>query len=200
MTDLNRRLMLAGAAATVPALAQAQTKPLLGTPRSVITEPPRDFGPGAAPVFSPDPDVLRVEPAFGNLLIGQEVIRRLYTGLHLAEGPAWSNIGMYAIFSATSRTTHALSLYLGDGRGDGGVPPALLLHQRRQQLRPSGPPAFPPRISSAAWCAGNGTASMTVLADQFDGKRAALNSPNDLGHRTRMAACCPFSPGSTIRR
>jgi len=40
MTDLNRRLMIAGAAAAVPALAQAQTaKPQLGTPLSVITNP-----------------------------------------------------------------------------------------------------------------------------------------------------------------
>ena len=40
---LNRRLMLAGAAAAIPAIANAQApKALLGTPRSVITEPPRD--------------------------------------------------------------------------------------------------------------------------------------------------------------
>src|SRR5258706_3160489 len=33
---LNRRLMLAGAAASLPALAQAQDKPQFGTPLSVI--------------------------------------------------------------------------------------------------------------------------------------------------------------------
>src|SRR5438105_1780069 len=40
---LNRRLMLAGAAAAVPALAYAQDKPQFGTPLSVITNPQRDF-------------------------------------------------------------------------------------------------------------------------------------------------------------
>ena len=44
MTHLNRRLMLAGAAAAIPSLAQA-AEPLLGTPRSVISQLPREFGP-----------------------------------------------------------------------------------------------------------------------------------------------------------
>ena len=106
MTDLNRRLMLAGAAVSLPMLAKAQeAKPLLGTPRSVISDPPRDFSPGAPPAFSPDPDVIRVDPSFGGLLIGQEVIRRVYTGLHLAEGPAWSSLGQYAIFSDVKNDT-----------------------------------------------------------------------------------------------
>src|SRR3569833_367423 len=107
MSDqLNRRALLAGAAASLPLAAHAPApRPMLGTPRSVITDPPREFGRGAAPVFSPDPDVLRVDPSFGSLLIGQEVIRRLHTGLHLAEGPAWSNIGMYAIFSDVKNDT-----------------------------------------------------------------------------------------------
>ena len=154
VTDLNRRLMLAGAAAAVPALAQAQNaKPLLGTPRSVITEPPRDFGPGAAPAFSPDPDVLRIDPSFGSLLIGQEVIRRLYTGLHLAEGPAWSQ-HRHVRHLQRRQERHALSLYLGDGRGH-GVPPALLLHQR-QQLRSPGPPAFHPGFLPPRGALGSG--------------------------------------------
>ena len=106
MTELNRRLMLAGAAVSVPALAHAaDVKAALGTPRSVITDPPRDFSPGAAPAFSPDPDIIKVEPAFNGLLIGQEVIRRVHTGLHLAEGPAWSSLGQYAIFSDVKNDT-----------------------------------------------------------------------------------------------
>src|SRR5690242_7948365 len=104
MTDLNRRLMLAGSASLVSGAALAQDK-MLGTPRSVITDPPREYGPGAQPAFSPDPDVIRVDPSFGGLLIGQEVIRRLYTGLHLAEGPAWSSIGQFAIFSDVKNDT-----------------------------------------------------------------------------------------------
>jgi gluconolactonase len=175
MTDLNRRLMLAGTAATIPGLAQAQAgKPLLGTPRSVITEPPRDFSPGAAPVFSPDPDVLRVDPSFGGLLIGQEVIRRLYTGLHLAEGPAWSNIGMYAIFSDVKNDT--LYRYIWETgevtvfrRPSFSTNGNSFDHQGRQLSTQD----FFRRVVRWEW-----DGSMTVLADQFDGK--PLNSPNDL--------------------
>src|ERR1700674_4923952 len=106
MSHLNRRLMMTAAAASLPSLAHAQApKALLGTPRSVISDPPRDFSPGAPPAFSPDPDIIRVDPSFRGLLIGQEVIRRLYTGLHLAEGPAWSSLGQYAIFSDVKNDT-----------------------------------------------------------------------------------------------
>ena len=105
MPHLNRRLMLAGAAATIPALAHAQDKPLFGTPLSVITNPPRDFGPNAPPPGSPDPDVIRVDPSFGSLLIGQETIRRVATGFHFLEGPAWSSVGLYAIFSDVKNDT-----------------------------------------------------------------------------------------------
>ncbi|HKY17316.1 MAG TPA: hypothetical protein VJL82_00175, partial [Rhizomicrobium sp.] len=113
MTHLNRRLMLAGAAAAVPSLAYAQAvKPQLGTPLSVITNPPRDFGPNAPPPGSPDPDIIRVDPSFGRLLIGQETIRRVATGFHFLEGPAWSSVGLYTIFSDVKNDT--LYRYLWD--------------------------------------------------------------------------------------
>ncbi|HZQ41171.1 MAG TPA: SMP-30/gluconolactonase/LRE family protein [Rhizomicrobium sp.] len=173
--QLSRRVLLGAAAASLPALAQAQNaKPLLGTPRSVITEPPRDFSPGAAPVFSPDPDVLRVDPSFGSLLIGQEVIRRLYTGLHLAEGPAWSNIGMYAIFSDVKNDT--LYRYIWETgevtvfrRPSFSTNGNSFDHQGRQLSTQD----FFRRVVRWEW-----DGSMTVLAHQFDGK--PLNSPNDL--------------------
>ena len=113
MTELNRRLMLAGAAAAIPGLAHAQeSKAQLGTPRSVITNPPRDFGPGAPPPGSPDPDIIRVDPSFGTLLIGQAAIKRVSTGYHFLEGPAWSAVGLYLIFSDVKEDT--LYRYLWD--------------------------------------------------------------------------------------
>ncbi|MES2472934.1 MAG: hypothetical protein V4601_08865 [Pseudomonadota bacterium] len=113
MTYLNRRLMLAGAAAAVPGLAHAQdAKAQLGTPRSVITNPARDFGPGAPPPGSPDPDIIRVDPSFGSLLIGQAAIKRVSTGYHFLEGPAWSAVGLYLIFSDVKEDT--LYRYLWD--------------------------------------------------------------------------------------
>ena len=33
------------------------------------------------------------------------MIRRVHTGLHLAEGPAWSSLGQYAIFSDVKNDT-----------------------------------------------------------------------------------------------
>ena len=156
MSHLNRRLMLAGAAVTMPTLVHAQaSKPLLGMPRSVITDPSRDFSPGAPPAFSPDPDVIRVEPAFGGLLIGQEVIRRVHTGLHLAEGPAWSSLGQYAIFSDVKNDT--LYRYIWE-TGEVTVFRRPSFSTNGNSFRLSRAASFPPRISSAAWCAGKPTA------------------------------------------
>src|SRR6476661_7235377 len=103
VTKIDRRLMLAGAA-SLPTLNQfgahaQETKAQLGTPLSVITNPQRDFGPNAPPPASPDPDIIRVDPSFGGLLIGQETIRRAATGYHFLEGPAWSSVGLFAVFS-----------------------------------------------------------------------------------------------------
>ncbi len=97
---LNRRLVLAGLAGVVPGLARAQdAKPQFGVSPSVVSNPPRDFGPGAPPLIAPDPDILVADRAFGGLVIGQALIHRVHTGLQWAEGPAWSAEGQYAVFS-----------------------------------------------------------------------------------------------------
>jgi gluconolactonase len=172
---LNRRLMLAGAAATVPTLTHAaDVKAALGTPRSVISDPPRDFSPGAPPAFSPDPDIIRVEPSFGSLLIGQEVIRRVYTGLHLAEGPAWSSIGLYAIFSDVKNDT--LYRYIWEtGEVTAFRKPSFSTNGNSFdfQGRQLSTQDFFRRV--VRWEADG---SMTVLADNYNG--TPLNSPNDL--------------------
>jgi gluconolactonase len=178
MSDLSRRGMIAGAAATMPVIAHAQDRPLLGTPLSVITNPPRDFGPGAAPAFSPDPDILSADRSFGGLLIGQEVIRRIHTGLHLAEGPAWSSNGMYAIFSDVKNDT--LYRYIWE-TGEVTVfrRPSFSTNGNSFdfQGRQLSTQDFFRRV--VRW---EIDGAMTVLADKFDGK--PLNSPNDLApHR-----------------
>ncbi len=171
---LSRRLMLAGAAASMPALAFAQDKPQFGTPQSVITNPPRDFGPNAPPPASPDPDIIRLDPSFAGLLIGQETIRRVATGYHFLEGPAWSSIGLYTIFSDVKNDT--LYRYLWE---TGQV--SIL---RRPSFSTNGNSFdFQGRQLSTQdyfrrvvrW---EVDGAMTVLADSFDGK--PLNSPNDL--------------------
>jgi gluconolactonase len=95
---LNRRAMLAGAAALTPTLALAQTAPR-PQQASVISIPPRQWGPGAPPVSYPDPDVLVVDPSFDSLRLGLTAIHRVGTGFQWAEGPAWSAQGNFVVFS-----------------------------------------------------------------------------------------------------
>jgi gluconolactonase len=65
-------------------------------PPSTVTTPPRDFGPGGAPTtYFWDPDIIAVDPSFNNLAQPNASIKRLYTGLAWAEGPAWSAQGQY---------------------------------------------------------------------------------------------------------
>ncbi|MBV8719991.1 MAG: SMP-30/gluconolactonase/LRE family protein [Chloroflexi bacterium] len=78
---------LAQAAATTP------------NPPSVISNPPRQWGPDAPPEIYPDPDILTVDPSFGKYLLGITAIHRLWTGGKWLEGPIWSSEGNYLIFS-----------------------------------------------------------------------------------------------------
>jgi gluconolactonase len=176
MTDqLSRRAFAAGAAALVPALAHAADgNAMLGTPPSVITNPPRRFGPGAPPSVAPDPDVLRLDPSFGQLLIGQETIQRIATGYELTEGPAWSAQGQYAIFSDVKRDTlyryiwetGAISAFRKPSFGTNGN---SFDYQGRQL---SNQDSFRRVVR---W---EQDGTMTVLADNYQGK--PFNSPNDL--------------------
>src|SRR5690348_8801136 len=51
-----------------------------GTPPSVITNPPRQWGPDAPPSIYPDPDIIVVDPSFNQSLLGITAIHRLWTG------------------------------------------------------------------------------------------------------------------------
>jgi gluconolactonase len=97
--DRRGALGLLGAAACLPSSALAQGVLGRPQPRSVITDPPRAWGPGADPVIYPDPDILVIDPSFNELLLGITQIRRVWDkGLWL-EGPAWSSQGQYLVFS-----------------------------------------------------------------------------------------------------
>src|SRR6266576_2203479 len=85
----------AGATVVSASGALAQQGGELGPP-STITTPPRDFGPGGAPTtYFWDPDIIAVDPSFEDLAQPNTAIKRLYTGLLWAEGPAWSAQGRY---------------------------------------------------------------------------------------------------------
>ena len=89
----------------LPGVAQAQTPGSTGNeppvqPPTVITNPPRDFGPDGAPTtYFADPDVITIDPSFNALRVGNTPIKRLWTGALWAEGPAWNSVGRFLIFS-----------------------------------------------------------------------------------------------------
>ena len=92
----------AGIALFVPRGARAQQAaqaPAKTNPPTVISNPPRDFTPGATPVSYPDPDIVTVDPAFASLRLGNTPIQRLWTGGLWCEGPAWSSQGRYLVWS-----------------------------------------------------------------------------------------------------
>src|SRR6185503_4376955 len=66
-------------------------------PPSVITNPPRDFS--QPTTYFTDPDILTVDPSFDGLVVPVNSIKRLWTGGLWCEGPAWSAVGRFLVFS-----------------------------------------------------------------------------------------------------
>lgn len=133
----------------------------------------RDFGPGAAPVRYPEPDVVVLDPAFAKYKIGNAPLERLHTGMYWAEGPAWSGWGQYLVWSDIPKDLqhrwlpedgHVSILRKPSGFSNGNTfdregRQISLEHGNRRVVR------YEP----------DGT--VTVLADKFNGK--PLNAPND---------------------
>ncbi len=59
----------------------------------------RDYGPGAEPVRYPDPDIVELDPRFKPYKLGNTPIQRHHIGTLWAEGPAWSAVGKYLLWS-----------------------------------------------------------------------------------------------------
>lgn len=61
----------------------------------------RDFGPHAAPVRYPDPDIVTIDPRFKKYALGNTPIQRIYHSDQMlwAEGPAWNGVGRYLLWS-----------------------------------------------------------------------------------------------------
>ncbi len=133
----------------------------------------RDWS-GADPVRYPDPDVVALDPRFGRYKIGNAPIQRLATGSLWAEGPAWSSVGRYLVWSDIPNDRqlrwleddgHVSTFRTPSGNANGNTfdPQGRLLsceHGTRSVTRREH----------------NG--SCTVLADKFNGK--PFNAPNDL--------------------
>jgi len=164
----------AGGALLAPGMVRAQQSAQLGTPPSVLSNPPRQWGPGTAPMIYPDPDIIVIDPSFRDLMLGITAIQRVWTGFKWAEGPAWSGQGRYLVFSDVQDNTQYRYIW------DNGAVTVF----RRPSFNSNGNSFdFQGRQLSAQhfyrrvvrW---EHDGSMTVIADSYEGKH--LNSPNDL--------------------
>jgi gluconolactonase len=174
--QLTRRTLLkaAGAVALTPGLALAQApKPM--EPPTVISTPPRDFGPNAPPnVYFTDPDVLTVDPAFNGLRQVNAPIQRLWTGALWAEGPAWSGQGRYLVWSDIPNNRQ-LRWLEDDGR--------VTVFRMPSNNSNGNTFDFQGRQLSCEHLTRRVVryehdGSITLIADGYQGKR--LNSPNDV--------------------
>lgn len=134
----------------------------------------RDYGPNALPVRYPDPDVVVLDKRFAKYKIGNTPIRRLYTGMLWAEGPAWNGVGQYLVWSDIPNDRQMRWLE-EDGHVSVFRKPAgysngnTFDYQGRQISCEHGNR----RVVRYEY-----DGKITVLADKFQGK--PLNAPNDV--------------------
>ena len=173
---VSRRAMLgvmgAGAAMLGAGAAFAQNGPV--APPTVVSTPPRDFGPGGAPnVYFWDPDIIAVDPSFNGLMQPNAPIQRLWTGALWAEGPAWNAQGRYLVWSDIPNNRQMRWI-----EDDGHVSVFRMPSNNSNgntfdfQGRQISCEHLTRRVVRYEL-----DGSITLIADSFDGKR--LNSPND---------------------
>jgi gluconolactonase len=181
-THLSRRRLLAlgslaGAAAVSRGLMAQQSQP--ASPPTVISNPPRDFGPNAPPTtYFSDPDVLAIDPSFNAVTQANTSIVRLWTGALWAEGPAWNSQGRYLLWSdiPTNRQFRWL-----DDDGHVSVFRSVSNNSNGNTFDLQGRQLSCEHLTRRV-VRYEHDGSITVIADSFEGKR--LNSPNDIAvHR-----------------
>ena len=173
-----RRRFLAGLGAGAVALGArvALGAEAMGpiAPPTTVSSPPRDFGPGGAPnTYFWDPDVIAIDPSFNGLAQPNAPIQRLWTGALWAEGPAWTAVGRFLLWSDIPNNRQMrwieddghVSVFRSPSNNSNGN---MFDFQGRQV-------SFEHLTRRVVRYELDG--SITVLADSFKGKR--LNSPND---------------------
>jgi gluconolactonase len=182
-SDLNRRRFLGrvgaaglGAGALAIGARAALSQEAMGPvePPSTITSPPREFGPTGAPnVYFWDADVIAVDPSFNSLAQPNAPIQRLWTGALWAEGPAWSSVGKFLVWSDIPNNRQLRWI-----EDDGHVSVFRMPSNNSNgntfdfQGRQISCEHLTRRVVRYEL-----DGSITVLADSWNGKR--LNSPND---------------------
>jgi gluconolactonase len=178
---LSRRTLIKAAAVGAGALAvgrvalaqNAEMGPV--APPSTVTSPPRDFSPQGAPTtYFWDPDVIAVDPSFNSLAQPNSAIQRLWTGALWAEGPAWSGVGKYLVWSDIPNNRqmrwieddgHVSVFRMPSFNSNGNT---FDFQGRQLSCEHSGRRVVRYELDG----------SVSVIADSFEGKR--LNSPNDV--------------------
>lgn len=164
-SSVGRRTLFKAAAVAAGAAAIA--------PITSFAQEGRDYGPGAPPVHYPDPDVVAVAPAFGKYIQGNSAIQRLWTGGLWLEGPAWSAVGRFLLWSDIPNDMQ-LRRIEDDGhvsifRNPSGNSNGNTFDWQGRQISCQHGNRRVVRYEHDG--------SVTVLADTFDGK--PFNSPND---------------------
>ena len=162
---MKRRDLLTAGAATLAASTISKTLPAA-----------RDYGPNAAPVRYPDPDIIALDPRFNKYKLGNTPILRIYSNPNTlwTEGPAWNGVGRYLLFSDIPNNLQ-LRWIEDDGRTtvfrnpSGNSNGNTFDFQGRQIACEHGNR----RVVRYEY---DGTT--TVLASQFEGK--PFNAPNDV--------------------
>lgn len=135
----------------------------------------RDYGPNAAPVRYPDPDIVTLDPRFGKYALGNTPIQRLYHSPNMfwAEGPAWNGVGRYLLWSDIPNNVqmrwleedgHVTTFRNPAGNSNGNT---FDFHGRQISFE----------HGNRRVVRYEHDGSVTVLADKFDNK--PLNAPND---------------------
>jgi gluconolactonase len=141
-------------------------------PPSTISNPPRDFD--EPTTYFQDPDILTVDPSFQSLVQPQNSIKRLWTGGIWLEGPAWSGVGRYLVFSDIPNNRQ-MRWSEDDGRVTVFRNPANNSNGNHFdfQGRQLSCEHLMRRVVRYEH-----DGSVTIIADNYGGKR--LNSPNDV--------------------
>ncbi len=133
----------------------------------------RDWS-GRNPVRYPDPDIVSLDKKFDKYKIGNTPIRRLYTGMLWAEGPAWNSVGRYLVWSDIPNNVQMRCLeedgHVSVMRNPSNNSNGNTFDYQGRQLSCEHLTRRVVRYEH------NGT--VTVLADSWNGKR--LNAPNDI--------------------
>jgi gluconolactonase len=122
----------------------------------------------------PDPAVEIVDPRFGGLVVGHEIVERLWTGGRWLEGPVWFGDGHYLLFSDIPNN-RILRWDERTGRVEPYREPSDNANGNTRDLvgRLVTCEHLTRRVTRT-----NHDGTITVLMDSYDGK--PLNAPNDV--------------------